>query len=143
MVSRYGLIGVGVLLFIATPALAAAFEAQLDPAPFDASNRADVINGTGHVTATLDGDTLRVQGDFTGLSSPAVGASVRIGLLKGVPGDAIGALVVKHVQAGEFSGSLKLNPQQSAAMKKQALYVRIDSELAPDGSLQGWLEGTH
>ena len=44
--------------------------------------------------------------------------------------------------AGHFSGSVKLSSDQVAALKKQAIYVRIDSEKAPDGNVQGWLEGT-
>ena len=70
--------------------LAAGYEAELDPAPFDATNRADVIGSIGNVTATLDGNTLTVQGTFSNLTSPATGGSFRIGLAKGVPGDAIG-----------------------------------------------------
>ena len=39
-------------------------------------------------------------------------------------------------------GSVKLTSSQLAALKQQALYIRIDSEKAPDGNVQGWLEGT-
>ena len=81
-------------LLLATPALAAGYEAQLDPTPFDATTRADVIGSIGAVTATLDGNTLTVHGNFSNLTSAATGASFRIGLAKGVPGDAIGTLTV-------------------------------------------------
>ena len=67
---------------------------------------------------------------------------MRIGLAKGVPGDAIGSLTADHASSGNFSGSVKLTADQIAALKKQAIYVRIDSEKAPDGNVQGWLEGT-
>ncbi|HVW73173.1 MAG TPA: CHRD domain-containing protein [Rhizomicrobium sp.] len=129
-------------LLLAAPALAASqgFEAELDPAPFDASNRADVINSIGTVSATLEGSTLSVKGSFSNLTSPATGGSLRIGLAKGVPGDAIGTLTVAHAQAGDFSGTIRLTGAQVAALRKQALYIRIDSEKAPDGNLQGWLE---
>ena len=129
-------------LLLAAPAMAApiAFEAELDPAPFDASNRGDVINSIGDVAATLDGTTLSVKGTFSNLASPATAGSLRIGLAKGVPGDAIGTLTVAHATTGAFSGSVKLTSKQAAALKNQALYIRIDSEKAPDGNLQGWLE---
>jgi hypothetical protein len=129
-------------LLLAAPVMAApvSFEAELDPVPFDATNRADVINSIGNVTATLDGSTLSVKGSFSNLASPATGGSFRIGLAKGVPGDAIGTLTVAHARAGDFSGSVKLTGKQAAALKTQALYIRIDSEKAPDGNLQGWLE---
>ncbi|HWU55598.1 MAG TPA: CHRD domain-containing protein [Rhizomicrobium sp.] len=133
-------------LLLATPlsttvALAAAtYEAELDPAPFDATNRADVIESIGNVTATLDGSTLTVKGTFSNFTSPATGGSFRIGLAKGVPGDAIGNLSVEHARQGAFSGTIKLTAAQLAALKREALYIRIDSEKASDGNVQGWLE---
>ena len=130
------------LLLSAAPALAAGYDAELDPVPFDASNRAIVIDSIGDASATLDGATLNIRGNFSKFTSPATGGSVRIGLAKGVPGDAIGTLSVDHASSGHFSGSVKLNSDQVAALKKQAIYVRIDSEKAPDGNVQGWLEGT-
>jgi hypothetical protein len=128
------------LLLLATPVLAASYEAELDPAPFDATNRADVINSIGNVSANLDGNMLTVKGTFSNFTSPATGGSFRIGLAKGVPGDAIGTLTVDHARQGSFSGTVKLNSAQLAALKRQALYIRIDSEKSPDGNVQGWLE---
>src|SRR5882724_3684253 len=127
-------------LLLATPALAAGYEAELDPVPFDEVNRADVIDSIGDLTATLEGNTLTVHGGFSNLTSPASGGSFRIGLAKGVPGDAIGSLTVTHARQGEVSGAIKLSPAQKAALENQSLYIRIDSEKAPDGNLQGWLE---
>jgi hypothetical protein len=130
------------LVLSAAPVLAAGFDAELDPVPFDASNRAIVIDSIGDASATLDGGTLKISGNFSKFTSPATGGSVRIGLAKGVPGDAIGTLTVDHATSGHFSGSVKLNSSQAAALTRQAIYVRIDSEKAPDGNVQGWLEGT-
>ncbi len=127
-------------LLLTRPVLAATYEAELDPAPFDATNRADVINSIGNVTASLDGNVLTVKGTFSNFTSPATGGSFRIGLAKGVPGDAIGSLTVDRARQGAFSGSVKLTPAQMAALKRQALYIRIDSEKSPDGNVQGWLE---
>jgi hypothetical protein len=131
-----------VLLLLASPALAAGYEAELDPTPFDATNRADVIESIGNLTATLDGSTLTVKGSFSNFTSAATGGSFRIGLAKGVPGDAIGNLTVEHARQGTFSGTIKLTSTQLAALKREALYVRIDSEKSPDGNIQGWLEDT-
>ena len=140
--SRKTLCGALALLLSAAPALAAGYDAELDPVPFDPSNRAIVIDSIGNARATLDGNTLTVQGNFSNFTSPATGGSLRIGLAKGVPGDAIGSVTADHATAGHFSGSIKLDSDQIAALKKQALYVRIDSEKASDGNVQGWLEGT-
>ena len=127
-------------LLLASPALAAGYEAELDPVPFDAVNRADVIDSIGNVTATLDGGTLTIHGSFSNLTSNATGGSFRIGLAKVVPGDPIGPLTVTHGRQGQIAGTVKLNSAQAAALNRQALYIRIDSEKAPDGNLQGWLE---
>jgi len=139
---RNTLYGAIALILSAAPVLAAGFDAELDPVPFDASNRAIVIDSIGDASATLDGSTLKITGNFSKFTSPATGGSVRIGLAKGVPGDAIGTLTVDHATSGHFSGSVKLDSSQAAALMKQAIYVRIDSEKAPDGNVQGWLEGT-
>lgn len=128
-------------LLLAGPAFAAGYEAELDPTPFDATNRADVLGSIGEVSATLDGNVLTITGNFSHLVSNATAASLRIGLAKGVPGDAVGSLTVTHAREGQVSGSMTLTAAQKAALDHQALYVRIDSEKAPDGNLQGWLEG--
>lgn len=130
------------LLLLAAPAWAARYEAELDPAPFDATTRAILLGSIGTASADLSGNTLTIKGSFKDLTSNATAASVRIGLAKAVPGDAIGTLTVTHAKQGEFSGAVKLNAAQIAALKRQALYIRIDSEKAPDGNLQGWLEET-
>src|SRR5260221_340353 len=96
------------LLLLATPVLAEPYEPELDPTPFDAPTRADVIESIGNVTATLDGSMLTVKGTFSNFTSPATGGSFRIGLAKGVPGDAIGSLTVEHGRQGAFSGTIKL-----------------------------------
>jgi hypothetical protein len=129
-------------MLLATPALAAHYEGELDPAPFDATTRPILLGSIGTVSATLTGNMLAIHGAFSNLTSNATGGSVRIGLAKGVPGEAIGTLIVTHGQDGDFSGMVKLSAAQLAALKRQALYVRIDSEKAPDGNLQGWLEET-
>jgi hypothetical protein len=130
------------MLAAAAPAFAAGYDAELDPVPFDATTQADVIDSIGNVTASLDGSTLTIHGSFSHMTSPATGASLRIGLAKGVPGDAVGALEASHAPDGTVSGSVKLSDAQMDALHRAALYVRVDSEKAPDGNLQGWLEAT-
>jgi hypothetical protein len=125
-----------------TPAWAApqAFQAELDPAPFDASTHANVV-GIGNITATLDGGTLTFTGTFSGLSSPATGSHLLMGAAEGVtPGTVIGDLIADHGASGALSGTIKLNAKQLAGLRASTLYVRLDSEKAPDGNLQGWLE---
>src|SRR5260221_12640567 len=90
------------VLMLAAPAWAAGYEAELDPAPFDATNRADVIESIGNVTATLDGNTLTVHGNFSNFTSPASGGSFPIGPAKGVPGDGGASLKGETGRQGAF-----------------------------------------
>ena len=136
-----GVFGIAVaMLLVCAPARAADYEAQMDPAPFDASTRADILGSIGQVSATLTGNILTVNGTFKDMTSPATAASVRIGLMKGVVGEAIGPLTVTRTVQGSVSGSVQLTPAQIEALNREAIYIRVDSEKAPDGNLQGWLE---
>jgi hypothetical protein len=65
-----------------------------------------------------------------------------MGVSMGVMGDSIGELTATHATSGTISGKLTLTAKQLAALHAKSLYIRIDSEKAPDGNLQGWLEPT-
>lgn len=135
---------VPLILFLAlagTAAHAATFSGELDPAPFDLATRADLA-GIGELSATLDGNVLTISGKFSGLASPATAAHLEMGLAEGVKGHAIADLTATHAAAGDgdISGKVTLTRAQAEAAKKNALYVQIDSEKAPDGNLWGWLE---
>jgi hypothetical protein len=115
------------------------FQGELDPFPFTPATRA-VVAGIGTISATLDGNNLTIQGTFTDLPSPATAAHLRMGLAMGVPGAVIGELTVSHEVAGTFTGKVMLNDTQLAGLRRNAVYVQIDSVKAPDGNLWGWLE---
>jgi hypothetical protein len=127
------------LLLSAAPARAASFTGELDPAPFDAATKADTA-GIGEISATLDGQILTINGKFSGLSSLATAAHLEMGLAEGVKGNAIADLSAARAMAGAIGGKVTLTRAQVEAAKKNALYVQIDSERAPDGNLWGWLE---
>lgn len=139
--TRHSMILAGLLLAAAPgAAMAQSYETELDPTPFDATTRAIVIGSIGQATAMLDGNRLTVKGSYSHLTSPATAAQVRTGLAKGVPGAAIGPLTVSGGTDGTLSGSVSLSPAQAVALNRQSIYIRIDSQKAPDGNLQGWLE---
>jgi hypothetical protein len=126
-------------LLVAPPARAASFVGELDPVPFDASARASVT-GIGELSATLEGYVLTINGKFSGLPSPATAAHLEMGLAEGVKGTPFADLTATHAINGEISGRVTLTRAQTEAAKRNALYVQIDSEKAPDGNLWGWLE---
>jgi CHRD domain len=127
----------------AGPTLAAdpQFAGEFDPMPHDNSTRANVV-GEGRATATLSGNLLSVRGEFSGLSSPAMGAHLNMGLAMGVPGKAIGPLEAPKDLHGAISGTVKLTADELSALKKGALYVQLDSEKSPEGNSWAWLEAS-
>jgi hypothetical protein len=139
-----GTLSVAMLMSSWIPARAAApvFEAQLDPVAFTLATRSNVA-GIGNVEGSLDGHTLNITGNFSGLPSPASSAHLRIGLAMGVPGPVIGELNVTQSPNGVISGKVTLNDEQVAALQHKALYVQLDSVKAPNGNLWGWLEQAH
>jgi len=127
------------LVLNAMPALAASnYTLSLDPVAYDNSTR-DVIVGDGHLKASLDGSTLTVSGNFSGLSSNATTARLGLGLDFGIPATVFFAnLTASGAQAGTISGSVTLTPAQVAGLNKRQLFLQLSSVKGADGSLWGW-----
>jgi hypothetical protein len=123
------------------PSLAAAqqFNGDLDPAPHDNSMRDNVV-GSGTISAVLAGNSLSITGQFSGLSSPATEAHLKMGAAMGVPGATIAELSATHAASGQITGTVALNGAEIIALKKGALYVQLDSANAPDGNSWAWLQ---
>ncbi len=100
----------------------------------------DNVVGAGLVSATLAGNNLSITGQFSGLSSPATGAHLKMGTAMGVPGTTIAELSASHAASGQVTGTATLDTAQIAALKKGALYVELDSAKAPDGNSWAWLQ---
>ncbi len=126
-----------------TPARAAdVFASRLTAVAYDRAMRANV-QGDGHVTASLDGRSLTVKGDFSALPSAAVTAKLYSGPGIGVPGPAIQDLQLSGQTDGTVAGTVTLSAAQLAALKRGHVYVQINSQKAPDGNLWGWLLPEH
>jgi hypothetical protein len=120
-----------------------AFRARLSPVPIDVAMQS-TIAGKGAVTATLEGNTLNINGTFQDLKSPATVARLHRGY-RGVKGPAFADLKVSSGTSGTIGGSIALTPSQANELGKSLFYVQVHSEKAPDGNLWGWLlpaEGT-
>ena len=144
LMNLVGTLSVAMLMSSWTPVRAAApvFKAELDPVAFTLATRSNVA-GIGNVEGSLDGYTLNITGNFSGLPSPASSAHLRIGLAMGVPGPVISELSVTQSPNGVISGKVTLNDEQVAALQHNALYVQLESVKAPNGNLWGWLEQAH
>ena len=123
-------------------AAAETYQANLGPMPLDASTGKNML-GRGEATATLEGETLTLNGHFAGLSSPATKAHLCVGFAIGVPGSEGFDLTVSQADNGTLSGAIPLNSKQAAAFRTGKLYVQIDSQKAPAGNLWGWLLPLH
>lgn len=118
------------------------YATRLTAVAYDGAMRANV-QGDGHVTASLEGRTLTLSGDFINLPSAATNVKLYSGPGIGVPGDAIVDLIVSGQSGGTVSGTVLLSPTQLAALKSGHVYIQINSQKAPDGNLWGWLLPDH
>jgi hypothetical protein len=129
------------LVLGAVPALAASsYSLTLDPVAYDNSTR-DIILGEGRVSATLDGATLRITGNFTGLSSPATAAKLGVAQGFGIPTtEFFATLTPTNGQNGSISGTVTLTPAQVAAVSGKQLFLQLNTVRGTDGALWGWFE---
>jgi hypothetical protein len=97
------------------------------------------VAGSGSATATLSGNKLTINGTFEGMPSAATAAKIHRGLTTGVRGSPFLDLTVTKADKGTISGSFDLTPEQVQYLKQGKLYIQINSEKAPDGTLWGWL----
>jgi hypothetical protein len=128
------------LTFVGAAALAAAekYQIYLSPMPFNDATRPD-MTGKGTASATLDGEALSISGTFAGLASSATKAHLSLSRGPGIPGTSFVDLIVSPGTSGKLTGQVKMQPNQIAALKTGKLYVQIDTEKVPTGTLWGWL----
>ena len=101
-------------------------------------------DATGSATVTLMGDTMTVNGDFSGLSSPVIeiaGSSGHIHMgAAGENGDVIFPLNVSadsDKTSGIFSLSTTLSPDQVSAFEAGDLYINFHTQMNQGGEIRG------
>ena len=136
-------------LFFGAPALAADYQTNLGPMPLDDETKF-VIGGRGDATASYDGKTFVVKGDFRDMPSAAISAHIFSSHLPGMPGPKVFDLEVTKAPSGTISGSFTLTADQARMLRTGKLYIQINSEKAPaeypwgpKGTLWGWLFPAH
>jgi hypothetical protein len=149
MTMRLAFPALAIAMACAIPASAADYMASLGPMPLDDETKA-VIAGRGDATATIEGRTLTVKGNFRGLPSAVTRAYLFQSPYMGVPGKQMLELKVAGAASGTLSGSFTLTADQAKALRTGRLYVQINSEKAPPGyawgptgTLWGWLFPAH
>ena len=96
------------------------------------------ILGEGEVILTLNGNSLTVDGTFTGMSSAATGAHIHNGP-PAQPGPVIHTLEVSQATNGSVNGTISLTEEQVEALINNEFYIQIHSESNPPGELRGWV----
>ena len=113
------------------------FRARLSPMPTTPQTK-NSITGSGEAVVSLAGNTLRLTGEFAGMSSAATMAHIHNGP-PAQPGPVVAALTATAGTGGTLSAEIELTDEQVAALRANALYVQIHSATNPAGELRGWL----
>jgi hypothetical protein len=111
-----------------------------DKLGFVARNNAnqETILGTGWVRATLDGNVLVVEGQYSGLGSPATAAHIHLAP-PGQHGPVVFPLEFTAAADGTLSGTFELNDAQLAELLAHNLYVNVHTQANPGGQIRAWL----
>mgnify|MGYP001592736142 CR=1 FL=1 len=126
------------VLSVAADAQSRHYRARLSPVPLDVAMQATVA-GSGVVTATLNGTTLTLTGNYSGLRTASTVARVHRGPRTAMRGPAIGDLKVTPGTSGTIAGTLELTKEQVDDLANGRLYIQLHSDKAPDGNIWGWL----
>ena len=94
-------------------------------------------NGTGRATATLNGNTLDYNVEYSGLSGPATA-----GHFHGPadPGANAGVVVPFANPASPIHGTATLNDQQKADLMAGKWYANIHTQQNPGGEIRGQMQ---
>ena len=115
-----------------------AFDVRLSPTPRDASMKTQIA-GHGSARVTVRGNKLTIAGNFAAFPSPATRAALHRGPAVALRGPAIHDLTVSSGTSGLLTAEVTLSPEELAALEAGQIYIQIDTELAPEGNIWGWL----
>ena len=127
----------GSFLFVTNIQAQEIYRARLSPMPTTPQTVTTIL-GEGEVILTLNGNSLIVDGNFSGMSSAATGAHMHNGP-PAQPGPVLHTLEVSQSTDGSVSGTLSLSDEQVEALSNNEFYIQIHSESNPAGELRGWV----
>ena len=96
-------------------------------------------DATGSITVTLEGDSIHVQGKFSGLGSEYVGSHIHKGGMKENGGviQPLDPTVGGDKLSGTFDESHHFTESQISALRAGSLYVNIHSAEVKSGEIRG------
>ncbi|MCY4264414.1 MAG: CHRD domain-containing protein [Gammaproteobacteria bacterium] len=132
-----GVLLLGTILFTLTGTAQEQFRARLSPMPTTPQTVTE-ITGEGEALLYLSGNTLSVEGHFSGMSSPATAAHLHHGA-PAQPGPVVHNLAFDASLVGTLRATLELSDEQVAALHNNELYLQVHSNNNPTGELRGWI----
>ncbi len=140
--------GVGLLFVFIALVLAACTPGEDSGVRFSATlnganERPDPVttDGTGSFTATLEGNSLMVEGTFSGLSGAPTAAHIHEGS-RDEAGPVVFPLTLMTVttNSGSFDQTLTLTAAEIATLESDDYYVNVHTANNPGGEIRGQLE---
>jgi hypothetical protein len=113
------------------------FEAELSGAKEKPT--AVTTSATGSATAEIDGTSVVVEGDFTGLSGPATLAHIHGPADVNASAGVICPLTVPSAAAGTITGTCTLTAEQLQQLRDGLMYINIHTAANPSGEIRGQL----
>ena len=113
------------------------YRARLSPMPTTPQTVSTIL-GEGEVILTLNGNSLTIDGTFTGMSSVATGAHIHNGP-PAQPGPVIHTLEITENSSGSLTGTLTLSEEEIESLRNNEFYIQIHTESNPPGELRGWV----
>lgn len=122
-------------------------EVQTFEASLNGSNQVpeDVnTDASGNATVTFQGDSIRIEGEFSNLSSEYMASHIHIGA-EGENGDPIQPLdpdVGDDKTSGTWDATYQLDESHISALKSDSLYINVHSSEFTGGEIRGQLTPT-
>lgn len=112
-------------------------KSPLFEAALQGSNEAkEDTEGSGSVTLILEGDSIHIEGQFSGLSSEYTGSYIHQAL-ESERVQQLDPTLTSNKTSGSWKSSYKLDEGAISMLKKDSLYISVYSEKFDDGELRG------
>ena len=128
---------ISIFFFVSSAQAQDTYRARLSPMPTTPQTVSTIL-GEGEVILILSGNSLTIDGDFTGMSSVATGAHIHNGP-PAQPGPVIHTLEITENTSGSLTGTLTLSDEEIESLRNNEFYIQIHTETNPPGELRGWV----
>lgn len=122
-------------------------EVQSFEATLDGSNEVPAVttDATGSVTVTLEGNSIHVKGQFSGLSSEYIASHIHKAARgeNGGPIQSLEPTLGSDKLSGSWDATYQLDESQISALKADSLYINVHSAEHKPGEIRGQLTSSN